>query len=122
MDAREPHRGSYQIRTLTKRIRTNVPVYVVERSFPGLTNKHLAAMQHALTEACHRQTASGRPIHYRGTTFLPARSRCLCLFEASNSALVKAVNETAQVPFASINEAIELPTPKGAFDHPTTKR
>lgn len=90
-------------------LKDKVPVYLVERSLPGLTNKHLAAMQHALTEASQRLTTSGTPIRYRGTTFLPSRSRCLCVFEASKADLVKAVNETAQVPYVAINEAVELP-------------
>ncbi|HVS07159.1 MAG TPA: nickel-binding protein [Candidatus Dormibacteraeota bacterium] len=82
--------------------------YLVERNLPGLTNKHLIALQHALTEASRRLSASGSPVRYRGSTFLPARSRCFCIFEASGIALVKAVNETAQVPFVAIDEAIEL--------------
>jgi len=91
-----------------------VPTYVVERCLPGLTERHLATMQVALTEASRRLTASGSPVYYRGTTFLPTRSRCFCLFEARSVERVKAVNETAQVPFVAINEAIERrrPLPK----------
>jgi len=86
-----------------------VPTYVVERSLPGLIERHLAIMQVALAEASRRLTASGSPVYYRGTTFLPTRSRCFCLFEASTLERVKAVNETAQVPFVTINEAIQRP-------------
>jgi hypothetical protein len=82
--------------------------YLVERSLPGLTNKHLIALQHALTEASRRLSASGSPVHYRGSTFLPARSRCFCIFDASGIALVKTVNETAQAPFIAVEEAIVL--------------
>lgn len=89
-----------------------MPTYVVERSLPGLTKKHLATMQVALVEASRRLTASGSPVYYRGTTFLPTRSRCFCLFEASSVERVKAVNETAQVPFVAINEAIERRLPR----------
>jgi len=86
-----------------------VPTYVVERNLLGLTEKHVATMQVALAEASRRLTASGSPVHYRGTTFLPAQSRWFCLFEASSVDRVKAVNETAQVPFVAINEAIRRP-------------
>ncbi len=93
---------------------SSMPAYLVERSLPGLSDKHLSALQHALREASRRLTASGSPVHYRGSTFLPARSRCFCLFEASTAALVKAVNETAQVPFIAIDEAIELHSVDGS--------
>ena len=91
-----------------------MPTYLVERSLPGLTQKHLATMQVALAEASRRLTASGSLVRYRGTTFLPAQSRCLCLFDATSVDRVKAVNETAHVPFVAINEAIERrrPLPK----------
>ena len=88
-----------------------MPAYLVERSLPGLSNKHLSALHHALSEASRRLTASGSPVRYYGSTFLPARSRCFCFFEAPNADLVRAVNETAQVPFITIDEAIELLSP-----------
>lgn len=97
------------------RPRASVPAFVVERSLPGLTTKHLTALQNALAEASRRLTASGSPVSYRGTTFLPARFRCICLFNAASADLVKLVNETAQVPFVAINEAIELPSPETTF-------
>ena len=95
--------------------RASVPAFVVERSLPGLTTQHLAALQNALAEASRRLTASGSPIRYRGTTFLPTRFRCLCLFDAPSADLVKLVNETAQVEFVSITEAIELSSAETRF-------
>ena len=91
-----------------------MPTYVVERSVPGLIEKHLATMQVALAEASRRLTASGSPVFYRGSIFLPSQSRCLCFFEATSVDRVKAANATAQVPFVAINEAIERrrPLPK----------
>ena len=86
-----------------------MPVYIVERSLPGLTVKHRSALQYALSEASRRLNASGPPVRYLGSTFVPERSRCFCLFEAPSHEVVKAVNEAALVPFLTINEAIELP-------------
>lgn len=86
-----------------------MPAYIVERSLPDLSSKHLSALQHALMEASRRLTASGSRVSYRGSTFLPARSRCFCLFEASDPDLVRAVNETAHAPFIAIDEAIQVP-------------
>ncbi len=83
--------------------------YIVERSLSGLSHKHRSAMQDALWEASRRLTVSGSPVRYLGSTFVPARSRCFCLFHATSPDVVRAVNEAALVPYISINEAIELP-------------
>lgn len=89
--------------------------YIVERSLPGLGDKHRSAMQYALDEASRRLSASGSPVRYLGSTFIPARSRCFCLFEATSPDVVRAVNEAALVPYIAINEAIELPAPRGSL-------
>jgi hypothetical protein len=39
---------------------------------------------------------------------MPGRSRCSCLFEASNEDLVQAVNDMAQIPYSRIVLAVEL--------------
>jgi uncharacterized protein DUF4242 len=88
-----------------------VTAYIVERSLPGLSDKHRSALQYALGEASRRLTASGSPVRYLGSTFVPVSSRCYCLFEATDPEIVKAVNEAALVPYLTINEAIELPAP-----------
>lgn len=85
--------------------------YLVERSLPGLSAQHRSALQYALQKASRRLTAAGSPVRYLGSTFVPARSRCFCLFEARDAAIVKAANDTALVPYLSISEAIELPAP-----------
>ncbi len=84
-------------------------VYIVERSLPGLSEKHRSALQYALGEASRRLTTSGSPVSYLGSTFVPARSRCFCLFEAASLDMVRAVNEAALVPYIAIDEVIELP-------------
>ena len=89
-------------------------VYIVERSLPGLGEQHRVSMQEALTEASRRLSASGSPVNYLGSTFVPQRARCFCMFEADSEAVVRAANEAALVPFLTINEAIELPVPKRA--------
>lgn len=87
-----------------------MPAYIVERSLPGLSDKHRSALQYALREASRRLSASGSPVRYLGSTFVPARSRCFCYFQAPTRDVVRAVNEAALVPFIAIDEAIELPT------------
>ena len=82
--------------------------YIVERVLAGMSARHRSAMQYALQEASRRITNSGSPVRYLGSTFVPARSRCLCLFEAKSLDTVIAVNEAALVPYLTINEAIDL--------------
>lgn len=89
--------------------------YIVERSLPGLSQKHRSSLQYALSEASRRLSASGSPVRYLGSTFVPERARCFCLFEADSAEVVRAVNEAALVPFITINEAIELPAPVAAI-------
>lgn len=101
-----------------------MPAYIVERSLPGLSDKHRSALQYALEEASRRLTASGLRVLYLGSTFVPARERCFCLFEASSADIVRAANEAALVPFLTINEAIELPAvgPNGRRRRATARR
>jgi len=45
---------------------------------------------------------------YIRTTFVPGEAHCMCLFEAENADYVREVNETAQIPFTRIVEALDL--------------
>ena len=82
--------------------------YLVECSLPVLSDKHRLALQDALEDASRRLSASGSPVRYVGSTFVPARSRCFCLFEAASLDVVRAVTEAALVPHIAINEAIDF--------------
>ena len=88
-----------------------MPVYLVDRSLPGITMDQLGAAQKAAIETCNQFTAQGRPVRFIRTTFVPGEAHCMCLFEAANPDLVKQVNETAKIPFTRITEALDL-TPK----------
>jgi hypothetical protein len=85
-----------------------MPVYMVERSLPGIEMEQLAAAQKAAIETSDRFTAEGKDVRYIRTTFVPGEAHCMCLFEAANPELVKEVNETAQIPFTRIIEALDL--------------
>ena len=83
-------------------------LYLVERKQAEISIEQLLAAQRAAIEmACHF-TAKGKPARYIRTTHLPSESRCLTLFEAPNAKVVQEVNETAQIPFDRIIEALEL--------------
>jgi len=85
-----------------------MPVYMVDRSLPGVTVDQLAAAQKAAIETSRQFSAQGKPVRYIGSTFVPGESHCMCLFEASNPDLVKQVNEAAKIPFTKITEALDL--------------
>ena len=88
-----------------------MPVYLGDRTLPGVTVDQLAAAQKAAIETSRQFSAQGKPVRYIRSTFVPGESHCMCLFEASNADLVKQVNEAAKIPFTKITEAMDL-TPK----------
>jgi len=83
-------------------------VYMVDRNLPGITMEQLAAAQKAAIETGKRLTASGKPVRYIRSTFIPQESRCMCLFEASNPELVKQLNDEAKIPDTRVIEAADL--------------
>lgn len=89
-------------------------VYMVERSLPGISNEQLAGAQQAAIRTADQFSQRGTPVRYLRSTFVPAESRCLCLFEAASSETVRQVNEAAGLPFTRIVEALHLPRPDAA--------
>ena len=83
-------------------------VYMVDRDLPGVTMEQLGAAQKAAIETGQKFTSEGKNVRYIRTTFVPGEAHCMCLFEADNADLVRAVNEEAQIPFTRIIEALDL--------------
>ena len=83
-------------------------VYMVERELPGVTMDQLATAQKAAIETSNQFTVNGKHVRYIRTTFVPGEAHCMCLFEADNADVVRAVNEAAQIPFTRIVEALDL--------------
>ena len=86
-------------------------VYMVERDLPGISMEQLAAAQKAAIDTGEQFTADGKNVRYIRTTFVPGENKCMCLFEADNAGLVEELNNTAQIPFTRVIEAMDL-TPK----------
>lgn len=86
-------------------------IFIVQRTLPGLNSDHLAAIHRAIAESSRRLSNGDESVRYLRSTFAPARAQCLCVFEATSGDLVRRVNEVAQVPFDSLDEAID-------FEHP----
>ncbi len=88
-----------------------MPVYIVDRKLPGITNEQLAGAQKAAIDTCKQFSSQGKSVRYIRSMFVPGEAHCMCLFEAANADLVKQVNETAKLPFTRIVDAMDL-TPK----------
>ena len=85
-----------------------MPVYMVERNLPGISMDQLAGAQQAAISTSQQFTNDGKPVRYIRSTFVPGEAHCMCLFEASDANLIKAVNDAAKLPFTRIVEALDL--------------
>lgn len=86
-------------------------VFMVERSLKGIAMDALAAAQQRAISTTARFRDQGTSVRYIRTTFVPAEGCCMCLFEAETEAVVKQVNEAAQIPFDRIVAALDLTPP-----------
>ena len=84
-------------------------LFVVERRLPKISERQLEVLQAALTGAAGRFGARGGGVRYLSSIYLSRPGRLLSLFIADSAETVRAVNEAALIPFASIESAIELP-------------
>ena len=80
-------------------------LFIVERRLPMINEYQLAVLQAALTAAASRFSARGDGVRYLRSIFVAPQERLLSLFVAETPEAVRAVNEAALIPFASI----ELP-------------
>ena len=86
-------------------------LFLVERRLPKISERQLAVLQTALISAAGRFGGRGDGVQYLSSIFLTGPGRLLSLFRAGSLDTVRAVNEAALVPFASIEPAVDLPGP-----------
>jgi hypothetical protein len=83
-------------------------VFMVERSLKGIPMDQLAAAQQRAIRTAADMTASGTPIRYIRSTFVPESGQCMCLFESGDCEAVKALQKKAEIPFNSVTSALDL--------------
>jgi hypothetical protein len=86
-------------------------LFLVERRLPRACEQQLAVLQFALSGAASRFGARGADIRYLCSIFVAGQDRLISLFTAEDAETVRAVNEAALIPFASVEPAVELPGP-----------
>ncbi|HWG84135.1 MAG TPA: DUF4242 domain-containing protein [Deinococcales bacterium] len=85
-----------------------MPVFMADRNLPGITMEQLASAQQAAIRESEKSTQNGIPVRYIRSTFVPGDARVMCLFEAGNADAVRAVNDTAGIPYERVVEANDL--------------
>lgn len=85
-----------------------MPVFMVKRDLPGISMEQLAAAQKSAIDTSDRFRSDGADVQYIRSTFVPGTSHCMCLFEASDSGVVRNVNDAAGLPYTDVVEALDL--------------
>ena len=86
-------------------------LFVVERRLPKINDHQLTVLQATLTSAATRFSTRGDGVRLVGSIFLARQERLLSLCTAESMEAVRAVNEAALAPFASVEPAVDLPGP-----------
>lgn len=82
--------------------------FLVERTLPGITPEQLRGAASAAKSTAARMAADGAEVRYLRSTFIPDGERCFCLFEAGDEDTVRAVQESAGLPFDRIVPAAHI--------------
>lgn len=83
-------------------------VFMVERDLKGISMEALGGAQKAAISRAKEMSAAGTEIKYIRSTFAPEDGRCMCLFEAGSSTVVKKLNDDAGLPYHRIVAALDL--------------
>ena len=83
-------------------------VYMVERDLKGISMEDLAGAQKAAIATAETMRQGGQDIRYIRSTFAPEDGRCMCLFDGESADQVRALNDTAGLPYRAVVEAMDL--------------
>jgi len=78
--------------------------YMVERHLPGITPDQLGAAAGRAKSTTEEMTATGIPVRYLRSTFVPTEDKCYCLFEGGSEDAVRQAQDRAEIPFDRIVE------------------
>lgn len=82
--------------------------FLVERYWPGIDEARLRADISNLEAAARAMTAEGTPVEHVGSILMPADQVVFSLIAAADEAVVRTVNERADLPLDRIATAIAL--------------
>jgi Protein of unknown function (DUF4242) len=85
-------------------------VFLVERYLPPAQAGELAASVARVVTLCalSATSASGSPVRYLHSAYLPGEDTCFCLFQAATADAVRALNDEAGFALDRITAAILL--------------
>ncbi len=76
--------------------------YAAERYLPGVTPDQLLNAARRAKRAAAEMTATGTPVTYLRSTFLPGDQTCYCLFDGPSEQAVAQANDRAGIPYERI--------------------
>ncbi len=82
--------------------------WIVERYWPGIDLRRLREVLPRLDEAAVAMTAEGSPVEHLGSILMPVDQVVFSLISAPDEALVRRLNERADLPVDRIAAAIAL--------------
>jgi hypothetical protein len=83
-------------------------IWLVERYWPGIDLRRLLEVLPRLDEAAEAMTAEGSPVEHLGSILMPVDQVVFSLISAADEALVRRLNERADLPVDRIAAAIAL--------------
>jgi len=86
----------------------SVSIFLAERDTGSTADGDIGQAHRALEAAARRVGSGDHRVRCLRTIYVAAEHRCIFLFEASDAAIVRLVNDTAQLPFLRIAEAVEF--------------
>jgi hypothetical protein len=86
----------------------SLTTFLVERYLPAAGAQDLADSVVRLALICADLPEGGPAVSYLHSVYLPSEEACFCVFAASSSAAVLAVNNAANFRFDRITEGVAL--------------
>ena len=83
-------------------------VFMVERELAGISMEDLAGAQKAAIAKAEEMRSDGSEISYVRSTFAPEDGRCMILCAAESAEDVKALNDSAGIPYSRVVPALDL--------------